>query len=477
MYDVVIIGAGIVGGCIFRELSKYKLRILVLEKENDVAMGATKANSAIIHAGFDPEPGSKMARYNVAGSKLYENLCTELDVPYENNGAMVIGFDENYLKTINKLYNRGMVNGVVGLKILNKDKVLKKEPNISKNVFAALYAGNSAIICPFQCTVALFENGISNGGELRLCEEVVEIETVNSGFLVHTRTKNVFKTKFIINAAGIYADKIHNMVLPKEFSISARVGEYIIFNKDQGNLFKSTIFQCPSSKGKGVLVSKTVHGNLFIGPNATDITEKDNVDTTEVGLEYIKKMARKTSEKIDFTKPLKNYAGTRAMPSSDDFIIKNYSKLKNFIDVAGIKSPGLTCAPAIAKDVILILKDAGLNLEKKKIFNPIRKQISFLKLTAREKNELISKNKDFGEIVCSCEGITKAEILDAMSRCFTTPPSVGSIKRRCRAGMGRCQGNYCAPLIVKMISQKYNIPENLVNLDSEYSNILQSSIK
>ena len=266
------------------------------------------------------------------------------------------------------------------------------------------------------------------------------------------------------------------MVLPEEFSIKARLGEYIIFNKDQGKLFNSTIFQCPSVKGKGVLVSKTVHGNLFIGPSATDIACKDCVSTTETGLKYIKKMAKKTSRKINFKSSLRNYAGIRAIPSTDDFIIKNYKKLVNFIDVAGIKSPGLTCAPAIAKDVLLILKDAGLKLIEKKEFNPLRKQINFLKLTSKEKNKIILEDKDFGEIICSCENITKGEILNAMNRCFDIP-SIGSIKRRCRASMGRCQGNYCVPIIVRMISKKYNIPENLVNLDSSNSNILLSRTK
>ena len=475
MYDVVIIGAGIIGGSIFRELSKYEINILALENENDVAMGATKANSAIIHAGFDPPVGTMMSKYNVSGNRMYENLCAELSVPYENNGALVIAFSENDLKAIEKLYSRGKAAGVSNLNILSKDETLKKEPSLNKEIFGALYAETSSIICPFQYTVALFENGIFNGGRLCLNEEVIKIETLGSDFVIHTK-KSIFKTKFIINAAGIYADKIHNMVLPEEFSINSRLGEYIIFNKDQGELFDSTIFQCPSINGKGVLVSKTVHGNLFIGPSATNIASKDDVSTTEDGLEYIKKMAKKTSRKIDFKKPLKNYAGNRAIPSTDDFIIKNSKKLKNFIDVAGIKSPGLTCAPAIAKDVVLILKDVGLKLREKENFYPIRKQINFLELTSKEKNEIILKDKNFGKIICSCENITKGEILDAMDRCFGVP-SVGSIKRRCRASMGRCQGNYCVPIIVKMISRKYNIPENLVNLDSNGSNMLLKRTK
>ena len=475
--DVLIIGAGIIGASIFRELTKYNLSIIALEKENDVSMGATKANSAIIHAGFDPEPGTFMAKYNVPGSSMYEGLCAELDVPYENNGAIVLAFTEDDFKNIEKLYFRGIKNGVLGLKILSKDETLKKEPNLNYEIKGSLYAGSSAIICPFQCTVALFENGILNGGRLYVNEEVVKIENFNKEFIVHTKANSMFKAKYIINAAGVYADKIHNMVLKENFYIKPRRGEYIIFNKNQGKLFKNTIFQCPSKNGKGVLVSKTVHGNLFIGPNAEDIENKNDTGTTKNGIDYIKKMAMRTSKKIDFKMPLKSYAGLRAMPSTGDFIIKNYNNIPNFIDVAGIKSPGLTCAPAIAKDVLLILKDAGLMLKEKSSFNPLRRQIRFLELTSKQKTELIKKNNAFGKIICSCEGVTEAEILYAMDSSFSNLPTVCGIKRRCRAGMGMCQGNHCMPKIVKMIAKRYNVPENLVCLDSGKSYVLNKRTK
>ena len=475
MYDIVIIGAGIVGGSIFRELSKYNLKILAVEKENDVAMGATKANSAIIHAGFDPPHGSLMAKYNVAGNKMYKELCEELDVPYENNGALVVAFDDKDLKTIESLLINGKKNGVPGLSILSKEETFNKEPNLNKNILGALYAKSSSIICPFQYTIALFENGIVNGGELLLNKEVTNIKKIENKFLVEINHRHSLETKFLINAAGVYADRIHNMILPNNFSIKPRMGEYILFNKNQGNLFKSTIFQCPSERGKGVLVSKTIHGNLFIGPDAVDIEEKDNTSTNKNGLKYIINMAQKTSTKINFKEPLKNYAGIRSVPSTDDFIIKNYDNLKNFVDVSGIKSPGLTCAPAIAKDVVEILKEAGLNLKENKKFYPLRKQTRFFELSEKEKNALIKKDCSFGKIICSCEKITEGEILDAIKRSFTTPTVCG-IKRRCRAGMGKCQGNFCAPIIVDLISKKCKITKNLVLLDSKNSNILGESI-
>lgn len=250
MYDVIVIGSGIIGGSIFRELSRYNLKILVVEKENDVAMGATKANSAIIHAGFDPLHNSLMAKYNVAGNKMYKDLCEELDVPYENNGALVVAFDDNDLKTIERLFINGKKNGVPGLSILSKEETLNKEPNLNKNILGALYAKSSSIICPFQYTIALFENGILNGGKLLLNREVTNITKNKDKFLVELNYKYNLETKFLINAAGVYADKIHNMVLPNNFSIKPRIGEYIIFNKNQGKLFKNTIFQCPSEKRK-----------------------------------------------------------------------------------------------------------------------------------------------------------------------------------------------------------------------------------
>ncbi len=476
MFDVIIIGAGVIGGSIFRELVQYDLKILVLDKENDVAMGATKANSAIVHAGFDPVPGSVMAKYNVIGNKMYRNICEDLDVPYENNGALVVAFDSEDVKVIENLYKNGKSNGVGYLSILGRDETLSEEPNLNLNVKASLQAKTSSIICPFQYTIALFENGISNGGRLELNEEVTRIDKVKGGFCLFTNNNRIFKTKFLVNSAGIYSDRIHNMVLSPGFSISARLGEYIIFNKSQGNLFKNTIFQCPTENGKGVLVSRTVHGNLFIGPDAVNIDKKDDVSTRESGLDYIVKMAKKTTNKIDFSEALKNYAGVRAMPSTGDFIITNYKELENFVDVSGIKSPGLTCAPAIAKDVVLILEDAGLSLKKKLNFNPIRRRIRFSKLSDGEKIDLMKKDGSFGRIVCGCEGITEGEVLDAVDRSFSTPTVCG-VKRRCRAGMGKCQGGFCTPLIVDIISQRCGIGRSSVCLDSKYSSVLLRKIR
>ncbi len=476
MYDVLIIGAGVIGGSIFRELTKYNLKVSVLEKENDVSMGTTKANSAIIHAGFDPDPESVVAKYNVRGNEMYEGLCKELDVPFKRNGAMVVAFAEENMATLETLYKKGVKMGVKGLRLLSKEETLKKEPNLNDTVVGALYAPTSGIVCPFQYTIALFENAVSNGGELYLESEVVSIEKNDGIFFVKTKDGKEFKARYVVNAAGVYADKVHNMIAKEKFSIRPRTGEYIVFDKSQGRLFNSTIFPCPSKMGKGILVSPTVHGNLFIGPNAVDIDDKENKSTTQLGLDEIKKAANITTSKINYRESIRNFAGLRAISSTGDFIIEENDDEKGFIDVAGIKSPGLTCAPAIAEDVVKILKEAGLDLERKTNFISRRKQVRFMDLSVDERNELIKENPQYGNIVCRCESITEGEIVDAINRSFGQI-SIDGVKRRCRPGMGRCQGGFCSPKVLDIIAREKNISKEDVNLDKKDSFVLLEKTK
>lgn len=476
MYDVLIIGAGVIGGSIFRELTKYNLKVSVLEKENDVSMGTTKANSAIIHAGFDPDPESVVAKYNVRGNEMYEGLCKELDVPFKRNGAMVVAFAEENMATLETLYKKGVKMGVKGLRLLSKEETLKKEPNLNDTVVGALYAPTSGIVCPFQYTIALFENAVSNGGELYLESEVVSIEKNDGIFFVKTKDGKEFKARYVVNAAGVYADKVHNMIAKEKFSIRPRTGEYIVFDKSQGRLFNSTIFPCPSKMGKGILVSPTVHGNLFIGPNAVDIDDKENKSTTQLGLDEIKKAANITTSKINYRESIRNFAGLRAISSTGDFIVEENDDVKGFIDVAGIKSPGLTCAPAIAEDVVKILKGAGLDLERKINFISTRKQIRFMDLSVDERNELIKENPQYGNIVCRCESITEWEIVDAINRSFGQI-SIDGVKRRCRPGMGRCQGGFCSPKVLDIIAREKNISKEDVNLDKKDSFVLLEKTK
>lgn len=409
MYDVAIIGAGVIGSSIFRELTKYNLKVIVLEKEKDVSMGTSKANSAIVHAGYDPKEGTLMAKYNVAGNEMFEDLCKELSVPFRRNGSLILAFDEEDMKTVKGLYENGTKVGVKGLRILGKDEVLEMEPNLSEEIKGALYAPTGGIVGPFEYTIALAENAVQNGGELKLKKEVVSIEK-NDTFRIVTQDGEVVEAKYVINAAGLYADKIHNLICKESFKIIPRSGEYFIMDKSQGNVVRHTIFQCPSKLGKGVLVTPTVHGNLLVGPDARDIEDKEDLGTIGEGLDAIRETSMRTTKKINFRESIRNFAGLRANPDTEDFIVEENDEVKGFIDVAGMKSPGLSSAPAIALGVVDILEKAGCKLEKKENFMAKREQIHFMQLSAQEKAELIKKNPQYGRMVCRCESITRVKL-------------------------------------------------------------------
>ena len=475
MYDIAIIGAGIIGASIFREVMKYDLKVVVIEKENDVAMGTSKANSAIVHAGYDPKAGTLMAKYNVRGNEMFEDICRELSVPFKRNGSLVLAFDESDMETIKALYENGNAVGVKGLEILSREQVLEKEPNINPQVVGALYAPTGAIVGPYEYTIALMENAVANGGVLKLGSEVTAIEKEDF-FRIVTAKGEVIESRFVINAAGVYADKIHNMVCKESFKINPIRGEYFVMDNSQGHVVSHTIFQCPSLKGKGILVTPTVHGNLIVGPNAESVDDKDNVSTAAENLEYIRNKSLEITEKINFRETIRNFAGLRANPDCGDFVVEENEEVKGFIDVAGMKSPGLSAAPAIAEDVIEILKGAGLDAEKKDGFIAERKQINFMELSQEEKGELIKKDKRYGRIICRCESITEGEIVDSIRRSFGKI-SLDGVKRRCRPGMGRCQGGFCGPRVQEIIARELNIPMEDIELDKEGSYILVGKTK
>jgi glycerol-3-phosphate dehydrogenase len=470
MYDVAIIGAGVIGASIFRELTKFNLKVAILDKENDVAMGTTKANSAIIHAGYDPEHGSLMAKYNVIGNEMFDDLCKELCVTFIRNGSLVIAFNEDDMKVVKHLYENGIRNNIKELKIISKEEVLELEPNITDKVVGALYAPTGGIVGPFEYTIALVENGVENGGEVKLNAEVASI-TKDGVFTIKLKDDKEIKSKYVINAAGVYADKIHNMICEESFKITPIRGEYYVLDKDEGKSFTHTIFQCPSKVGKGVLVTPTVHGNLIVGPNAQEIDDKDSVKNTSEALEFIRKTAIRTTDKINFRSSIRNFAGLRAEADIGDFIIEENDKVKGFIDVSGMKSPGLSAAPAIAIEVVEILKNSGLNLVKNESFNPHRKQIRFMELSIDEKRDLIKKDENYGRIICRCEEITEGEIIDSIKRSFGTI-SLDGVKRRCRPGMGRCQGGFCGPRVQEIIARELNIPLESIVLEKDGSYIL-----
>lgn len=460
MYDVVIIGAGVIGALTARKLSEYDIKVCVLEKENDVAEGATKANSAIVHAGFDAECGTLKAKLNVKGSEMMEQIAKELGVKYINNGSLVIGFNDDDRKTIEVLLERGNKNGVKGLRIIEKNELKKIEPNISENALFALYAPTGAIICPYELTIAAMGNAMDNGAELKRNFKAVKIEVNDGIYTIFSESGEKVSARYIVNAAGLFADETARMIGDNSFEIHPRRGEYILLDKDCGKQVSHTIFRTPGKMGKGILISPTVDGNLITGPTSEDITDKNDKSTTQSGFSQIIRQSRENVSGVAFNKSITSFCGLRAVGSTGDFIIN--SPREGFVNVAGIESPGLSSSPAIAEYVKDILEQSGLKLAKKDSFNPHRISPHFFRNSSdAEKNEIIAKDKRFGHIICRCETITEGEIIYAMHQ-NPKPLDMDGVKRRTRAQMGRCQGGFCSPYIVEIISEELGIPYEAV---------------
>lgn len=477
MYDVAIIGAGIIGTSIGRELARYDIKTILIEKENDVSNGTTKANSAIVHAGYDAIPGSNKAKFNVLGNKMYENLCKELDVPFKRVGSLVLAFDEEDIDTLKKLKMRGQTNEVEGLEILTKEEVLNLEPNLNKNIYGALYAKSAGIVGPFELAIALAENAVDNGVELILNSEVTDIKLQNNNYKINiNQGEREIESKIVINCSGVYADFISNMVSNTDFKITPRRGQYFVLDKSAGKMVNSVIFQCPNKLGKGVLVTPTVHGNLLVGPDAEDIDEKDMNETTEPGLKLISEVSKKSVKDIPFNKVITSFSGLRATGNKGDFVIEESKECKNFINVACIESPGLTAAPAIAVHVAEMVKDKINNVSLKENFKQRRKIVRFMELSTEEKNELIKKDPRYSRLVCRCEKITEGEIVDIIHR-NVGATTVDGVKRRIRPGMGKCQGGFCMPDIMEILSRELKVPMEEVVKDSLNSKILEDKTK
>lgn len=463
-YDVIIIGAGVIGSAIARELSKYKANILLLEKEADVSNGASKANSGIVHGGYDAKHGSMKGFFSRKGNRMFEQLDKELNFGYLECGSLVLGYSEEDLKVLEALLDNGVKNGVDDLVILKHDAILELEPHVNPKVQYALYCKSAGITSPYELTIALAENAIHNGVTLKLNNEVQAITKENEAFLVTTNEES-YKASYIVNAAGLYSDIIAGMLGMKDFSIHPRKGEYILMNKNQGHLANGVIFQTPSEKGKGILVTRTYHGNLMLGPNAQEIQDRDEVGTGLEALEYIVNTARESVKDFNIKYTLTSFAGLRASSSIHDFIVEE-SEVKGFINVAGIESPGITSSPAIATYVCDILKTSGFELVRNNNFDPMRKAI------------IIKKDDDFkGEIdhedpalniICRCEKVTEAEIIDALHRGIPID-HIDGIKRRTRCTMGACQGNFCTPRVTKVIAKELKIKESQVTMRGQGS--------
>lgn len=440
-YDAVIIGGGVVGAAVFNKLVRIGKKVALIDSASDVATGASKANSGLIHAGYDPEPGTLKAKLNVEGAKLYPKICKRLSLPLKVCGALVVGDDK---KKVQALYTRGLQNGVKELYILNRKELLKILPDLQEHITVGLYAKTSALISPYLLTVSLCEEAIINGGELFLEEDLESCQKEKDIFILKTK-KGTFKTKNIINSAGYGYNDVAKILGTEEYPLEYRRGEYFVFSKDSTTKVPCTLFPLPTEKGKGVLITPTVDGNYLVGPTS----EKSDYETitTENGLKEIKEKAGLILNKVDFKNAIRVFSGVRTI-CGKDFIVGK-SKTNGIINLVGICSPGLSSAPAIANMVAKLL---GFGTKELKDLKKIEPYKMLKEYPIKEQNEMIKKNKDYGEIVCKCEKITKGDIVAVLKRPIKIH-SVDAIKRRTDAGMGICQGGFCFTKVVNIIAK------------------------
>lgn len=463
--DVVIIGGGIVGAAIARELSRYQLAVILLEAETDVGMGTSKANSAILHAGFDAKPGTWKGKLNVRGNVLYHQLWKDLSLDVNWMGSLVVAKDAEEQASIEELLVRGRENGVPELQILSAEKVLEREPNLAKDITGALWAPTAGVVCPFGAVFGFMENAVRNGVTLLREAPAQDIVSENGRVVGVVTPQGIIRTRFIVNAAGMRADEVARMASDASFTINPRKGEYILFDKTVGNLVNTVIFPTPTKVSKGILVSPTVHGNLFIGPDAQDVDDKDNLSTTAEGMARVINGARRMVPNLPLAAAITGFSGLRAASGDGDFILRESEAVKGLVHAAGIQSPGFTAAPAIAEVVADILRVAGLELIEKAEFNPINppRQV-FREMSWQERAELVSRDPLYGRVICRCEIVTEGEIVAAIhSLCGAT--TVDGVKRRTRAGTGRCQGGFCGPRVTAILARELDIPITQVRKD------------
>ena len=473
MFDVIIIGAGVVGALIACKLSEYNLKICVVDAREDCATGASGANSGISHAGFDAAVGSQKAKFNVRGAALMPDLCARLGVKYKNVGSLVVGFGEEDAPALNELCARGLSNGVSGLQLLGADALHRLEPGVSPSADRALWAPTAGIVCPYGLTIAALGLAMDNGAEFMPGFKVENIERIDGGYSLHSGGGTVCGA-FVVNSAGLYSDEVARMVGDSSFTVTPRRGEYVLLDREFGSLVSHTVFRVPSKMGKGVLVSPTADGNLILGPTSENITNKSDTSTTSTGLERLTALAAQSVPGIRGG-AVTSFTGLRAVGSTGDFIIKESSE--RFITLGGIESPGLTSSPAIAEYFPELLFSLGLPQRRKE--SPILTRAPahfFAELSLEEKNELIIKDSSYGRIVCRCESITEGEILAALDA-NPHPTTVDGVKRRVRAGMGRCQGGFCSPRVMRLISERLGIPFEQVTKRGQGSEMVTGRTK
>ena len=474
IHDVLIIGAGVTGTMIARELSKYLLDVVILDKNNDAGDATSSANSAIVHSGYDPEPGSLKAKFNVLGNAKYPELVKQLDVPFEQCGSMTIATEDEQLEVLKELAERSKINGV-NVQLLNKEEVLKMEPNLNPEVKGALFAPTAGIIDPFNLVVHAMENAIDNGVKFLRSQEVLDIKKDSDVYKVKTNKEELF-AKVVINAAGVKSDKIAAMVEPIDWAITPRKGEYYVLDHYAEGLVRHTIFPLPSKKGKGVLVSQTTSGNYIVGPSS-ELADPDDVSTDTATLSNIRKAATIMVPAIPFRETIRVFAGERATCTRHDFIIEYAKSDNNFINVAGIESPGLASSPAIAEYVVNELVKPVLTLTSNPKFNPCIKPYHRMHyLSQEEQDRIIKENPEYGMMICNCEHISLGEINDALSR-SCPPVSIKGVKRRTRAGYGKCQGGFCQPKVLMILAKHYGVSPTKIPLAEDGSYIIDHEIK
>ena len=457
IYDVLIIGAGIIGGMLARELSRYDLKVCLAEKENDVACGASRANSGIVHGGYDPVPGTLKAKLNTEGVDMLFRAAEELHVPHKRNGSMVCAFSPAEEPVLRELYEQGLKNGIPGLALLSGDAARAIEPQLSPKITQVLHVTNAGIVCPYQLTIAAVGNAMDNGVELKREFAVTAISQNNGVFTVTAGSGDAVQSRYLVNCAGGYSDKIANLAGDDFFHIIPRAGEYMLLDKAEGSRVSHTLFQVPTAEGKGILVSPTVDGNLLIGPTASKVATPENRDTTPEGLGIVNRLAAKTVPQIDFRQVITSFTGVRATGSTGEFILEPSRSMPGMIHAGAIDSPGLTCCVSIAKYLTGLLEQQGLSLKEKADWNGNRSDPhAFRKMTDEEKDAYIQANPAYGKIVCRCETVSEGEILDAIRR-NPSARDMDGVKRRTRSGMGRCQGGFCGPYVMELLAKELGI--------------------
>ncbi|HFE9686308.1 NAD(P)/FAD-dependent oxidoreductase [Clostridium perfringens] len=468
MRDIIVIGAGVVGCSIARELSKYNLDVLVVEKNSDVSEGISKGNSGIVHAGYNEKIGTLKAKLNIEGNKMFDDLSRDLQFPFKRNGAFILAFSDKDMKTLESLKEKGEKLGIEGLEILTREEALNIEPNLNKEIVGVLNVKTSGIVSPYEMTIALAENAAENGVEFKLNSKVTSIEKISEGYKVTLNNKEIVNGKLIINASGLEGAFLNNLVSMSKREINPVKGEYCLFDKVAGAMINKTLFQVPSKLSKGVLVTPTAEGNLLVGPNAV---EGKTLETSREGIDEILDKSKKSVEELPLARILNAFSGIRPKTNHGDFIIEEVEDAKNFINVIGIDSPGLTAAPAIGVYVVNMIKDK-LDLIEKKNFKKTRKKIArFAELSLEEKNRLIKEKPAYGHMVCKCEFVTEGEIVEAIHRPIPAL-TVDAIKRRTRASMGGCQGIGCTLPISKILSRELGIDISDINKNSEGSPVI-----